>query len=1327
MSNLDLQFEEFMKEPLSTDESPDSNSGLQQSTNVKESFPEPREFWWLKGRPQKEKMSVETTSHRSPFSGTSDDSPLVEEAYATVSPTMRNMGASRVLGSASPDISSSMAEFLEKEKLCKELSSSISEADSPGLDLDYPGGDVTDDDIGSIMEQLSQLAGSGDDSAAEKSVEEILKEAEELVRETSHTFSGLSDTSNLLRAPVTSGLIIKGRSASHIPSTTTSKKKDLPDYMTSKEKRKNDENISRKALSTPRSSRKITSKSPSREKLDKSDRYSFTRTSSLRTTLKKSDNKSFETEIKSSDNFKARTSSQNSGRRVDSRVENKTNRMSMEDLALSYSSDFNKIKDLSKKEKTVTFEESYSLYPEPKEQVDKIHTVQISSQILPKEHERKSNMNPNRVEGVLERTTPQMEDADSYSLLEDRNDGQLTEVISVSPPLIQHGDMLGAPEAIFQLIDNEVRNEIVAALEESKSASSQHENEPSLSIEKDREKIFGPDDNMGNEASDSLDGAGFSFPSKRLSVVREESSVSDTSLDIDKFKDAVTMTELLCGKDFSDKCVQVRDDSTDEDMTSLKNELLEERKKLLKLKSELDAEEQEYKKQLDALKCKHEEEIFNLKKDIYVLNAKIADFEKQENVMVEKGGGDCKIDDGGVKVHRIVLLETELQQQEQLMQGYQRENMKLCQDMKQLKEELKVKEQNFALERQQLSSARQREDVERLYEKLKDKDETIVRLQIEVQTLRDKNGDLEHMSEELKLSNKTLKAEAEKHKHAASKVPVPQSKTTPRKQDLERLKEELLKKEGELAEIRKELQTTQTEVTIAKAEASDWELQVGCLETKISELQSSLSKERAQTRAQNVRIEEDKKKIQDLTRQVKEMERILKRNHPNSISALILTANSEGTDPTSAPTPRVKYLENRAQQLEQELAKSEADAQTSIKEIQDKFQSMKVKYEEHTSDLELQLATAKHQAHMWRQAAEKNEAKMMEEKRLEEQPVREMKQSKKMAAPPPMVIAVGPPSANALAVREDAHLLATIRGLKLELASKDKELMKLRKDLDESNKTNRRLQRERERQLGIVATPSRAPAVRGATKEEQSSETEERQNNRVYDSVRPEPEQKEGISRLEQENGMLRQEMLRLEEDYRGLQTKRLQDLNVLQEQHEAELDRLISDHAARHSSSRIADLQSQLCTQQIIIGHLKEQLKKMEEYREEAEMLRAERDHLEKSNMDLRKKLAELRSMQTPEMVQYETLQEKLSELERRHEAREQKLQAMVRDLLRRNAEQRALNGEDSNATTMREKLLDKNRQLCLYRAEIDRILDTLREFNRHKRNGSSVQQAPD
>jgi hypothetical protein len=40
----------------------------------------------------------------------------------------------------------------------------------------------------------------------------------------------------------------------------------------------------------------------------------------------------------------------------------------------------------------------------------------------------------------------------------------------------------------------------------------------------------------------------------------------------------------------------------------------------------LESAEQEHKKQLDALKCQHEEEIFTLKKEVYILNAKVLYF-----------------------------------------------------------------------------------------------------------------------------------------------------------------------------------------------------------------------------------------------------------------------------------------------------------------------------------------------------------------------------------------------------------------------------------------------------------------------------------------------------------------------------------------------------------------------------------------------------------------------------------------------------------------------------------------------------------------------------
>jgi hypothetical protein len=66
--------------------------------------------------------------------------------------------------------------------------------------------------------------------------------------------------------------------------------------------------------------------------------------------------------------------------------------------------------------------------------------------------------------------------------------------------------------------------------------------------------------------------------------------------------------------------------------------------------------------------------------------SQITDLEKQqESRVLDDRPGNFHIHDCAAREHRITLLEAELQQQEQLMLGYQRENDKLCQAMKQLK------------------------------------------------------------------------------------------------------------------------------------------------------------------------------------------------------------------------------------------------------------------------------------------------------------------------------------------------------------------------------------------------------------------------------------------------------------------------------------------------------------------------------------------------------------------------------------------------------------------------------------------------------------------
>lgn len=58
-------------------------------------------------------------------------------------------------------------------------------------------------------------------------------------------------------------------------------------------------------------------------------------------------------------------------------------------------------------------------------------------------------------------------------------------------------------------------------------------------------------------------------------------------------------------------------------------------------------------------------------------------------------------------------------------------------------------------------------------------------------------------------------------------------------------------------------------------------------------------------------------------------------------------------------------------------------------------------------------------------------------------------------------------SSHHLAAKEDAHLLATIRGMRVDLAIKDKAMQRLTRELDECKKTIRKLQKERESEFEL--------------------------------------------------------------------------------------------------------------------------------------------------------------------------------------------------------------------------------------------------------------------
>ncbi|KAK2113999.1 hypothetical protein P7K49_008265 [Saguinus oedipus] len=113
----------------------------------------------------------------------------------------------------------------------------------------------------------------------------------------------------------------------------------------------------------------------------------------------------------------------------------------------------------------------------------------------------------------------------------------------------------------------------------------------------------------------------------------------------------------------------------------------------------------------------------------------------------------------------------------------------------------------------------------------------------------------------------------------------------------------------------------------------------------------------------------DAKKIQDLERQppkesvealsneeVKEMEGILKRRYPNSLPALILAASAAG-DTVDKNT--VEFMEKRIKKLEADLEGKDEDAKKSLRTMEQQFQKMKtaqIQYEQRLEQQEQLLA-----------------------------------------------------------------------------------------------------------------------------------------------------------------------------------------------------------------------------------------------------------------------------------------------------------------------------------------------------------------------------------
>ncbi|XP_045519680.1 centrosomal protein of 162 kDa [Pieris brassicae] len=304
-----------------------------------------------------------------------------------------------------------------------------------------------------------------------------------------------------------------------------------------------------------------------------------------------------------------------------------------------------------------------------------------------------------------------------------------------------------------------------------------------------------------------------------------------------------------------------------------------------------------------------------------------------------------------------------------------------------------------------------------------------------------------------------------------------------------------------------------------------------------------LNKEKNERKNFSIQREKDAMIIQDLQRQVKEMELILRRKHPDSVSALIVASKSSTVDDN-----KKKLLEDRILRLEKELKDKETHFHQVLISLQEKFTDMKQKYENHIVDVERQLMDDK---------KTNNDLKNKINKvNLQDIAVQTVQKSQHTVGTQTFLKADRASSAvsrltqnSALIfnrLKEDSYLIATIKGLQTELTAKQRTISKINRETEELRKNLRNLQKEKEILMNL--NPQKKSTCRPAKSAESVMLKVTHEMEAEISDVR---KQKELL--MEERVGLLAS-LKRSNEDLIMLKKKRIQDLHTLQLAHEKEL-----------------------------------------------------------------------------------------------------------------------------------------------------------------------------
>ncbi|KAI4895285.1 hypothetical protein NFI96_000263 [Prochilodus magdalenae] len=777
----------------------------------------------------------------------------------------------------------------------------------------------------------------------------------------------------------------------------------------------------------------------------------------------------------------------------------------------------------------------------------------------------------------------------------------------------------------------------------------------------------------------------------------------------------------------------------------LGQDLHSERSSLERLCLQLAQKERQLLLREEELQQEHSKEISVLRQENYMLQSKLRSVEEASRKQRWSFGEASD----PVTEEKLRLIEKEVKEQETLIQGYHLENEKLYMQMKTLQAQSKQNEEAMFAENQRLLSelafAKSSKQKTVGSAAASDQGYGVTELMAQVQSAQRREAQLQEEIHKLKQEKQALQVDLqmmrkERDMAKAQVIYTSGDKSFELKLLEERHKEEVSELKKRLqwyAENQELLDKDAARLRAANAETQRLTEQVEKLKMEVAK-RANLQQKKAQERAGEA------KKIQDLQRQVKEMEDILRRRHPNSLPALIYAAAAAGgeeeetsrqhTVPQSSQTAAL--LERRIHRLEAELEGRDEEAKRSLRAMEQQFQRIKLQYEQQISELEQQLAKRSQEhlgslSQMPGTQAEPLQEELENLKKAHQEQVNALRaevallQEQVQQARFSAETEKQPRSPSRHQRQVEAAQSARIERLTQELSAKSRTIQEL-------NRTVERLQRERRSMLS-------APRVDGSSakpkqhhhldppKDPVSVNAETFPPTQDEKDYQPRAFSGSHISEVQQENDRLRlrQEQLEVQwekekialqatttqarSELQKAQERNMEQLASLKAEHQKEIEHLVARHALEHSSSKVAEITNQLKTQEIMVLHLREQVKELQSTKDALAVSKLREETLQNQLAKLLEELKHAKEAHTPELRHFTSLEHKIHSMELRYNQREQELQQMI-------AQTRSVVEQEQQAEVARWKKLaqGKSSELEAFRLELDSILDVLRELQR-------------